>query len=1122
VLGKALDTINAMPAAGQPPTESKACTLELATAPRVRAADGRLWPLAPLDAAMLAWLALEGPTPRARLALLLWPDKDADAARNSLRQRLYQLRKQVGADLIEGSTTLSLAPGVEHDLGEADRVLGDLHAEFSGEFAHWLEQQRTRRRDRVRHSLVELAQMAEGVKDWDDALSHAKELLALEPLNEDAHRRLMRLHHLAGDRAEALLAFDRCEQVLKDEVGAKPSAQTLALLHSIEHTETAALPAALQMPASVLRPPRLIGRQAQWQMLGAAWQAGHGAIVLGEAGLGKTRLATDFARAHGRTLVAGARPGDARVVYASVSRLLRALPTAALDAIDDSSRRELARLLPELGKAAAVAAMATDTERTRLFNAVSSVLDGPALAIDGIVFDDLHFADDASIELLHYVSSSSSSRHWLVTARGAELTASGRALLDGFSARDPTVRIELPPLTLEQIEAFVASLDIVGLDAARLAPLLARHTGGNPLYLLETLKAWLAAEPGSVAGGTAPRLPASHSVTQLIAQRIGRLSMPAVQLARCAAVAAPDFSIELASQVLGLRTLELADPWAELEAAHVLRDGAFAHDLIYESALASVPLPVARRLHAEIAAYLDSHEGEPARVAAHWLEAGHDAQALAALQRAASQARAAMRKREEVEFLRRAADLAERLQRPAEAFECLSSVYDALMIADRTPLDEAFFARLDRLADNPDQRVRALIHRTDIAKSTGRYAEGAALAEAAAQMARSLGKPRQEVEALRAAAACAAWSGDPHRAVRMLRPALPWMLEHGADADQQSFFNDLGCCLNDADQPLEAQQYHRRALAGAIKLGRLDQASIACANLTYGLKCVGRLQAAFDNALEARRYALGFDEAQATTFALDLMCLALLRDLGRYAEALQAVEITLRSAGQDAAAAAVAHGHVAALWLHLGQPARAQQALATAHAQAVPPRRRARLAQLAGQLQRSLGQPAAGAFELAMAQAPLAGLTALQSMIALDHAHSLPADEALAACVQVMQRCDMLGLAGVALAARVRAALFAVHAQQPQRAAAYARQALDTPADVHPDDLYRAELWLNSALAFDAAGQTGEARAAAATGRHWVLQLATEQVPAEFRHGFLHRNPVNRELLALAARLGPG
>ena len=77
-------------------------------------------------------------------------------------------------------------------------------------------------------SLTELSDMAEGANDWDDALTHAHELLALEPTSEEAHRRVMRLHYLAGDRAAALLAFDHCERVLKDEVGASPSAETLA------------------------------------------------------------------------------------------------------------------------------------------------------------------------------------------------------------------------------------------------------------------------------------------------------------------------------------------------------------------------------------------------------------------------------------------------------------------------------------------------------------------------------------------------------------------------------------------------------------------------------------------------------------------------------------------------------------------------------------------------------------------------------------------------------------------------------------------------------------------------------------------------------------------------------
>jgi len=1111
-------SIDTMPAAGPIPPVSTPLVIELAAAPQAVTLDGQAIALAPLDAALLAWLALEGATPRARMAQLLWPEKDAKVARNSLRQRLFQLRRQLQVELVVGSTTLSLADGVSHDLEDADTVLGQARGDevAPGEFAAWLELQRARRRDRVRRALGELADMAEAARDWEDALAHAHELLALEPLSEEAHRRVIRLHYLAGDRAAALLAFDRCEQVLKDEVGTPPSDDTLALLRTVQAAAPAALATAPRIPASVLRPPRLIGRDAAWARLAEAWHADRCAIVIGEAGLGKSRLVGDFAQSHGRALLTGARPGDARVVYASVSRLLRALPRSALDAVDADTRQELARLLPELGTPAPIG---SDTERTRFFNAVAAVLDAQSPVLDGIVFDDLHFADDASIELLQYVSASSALR-WLVAARGAEVTETGRALLDGFDARGGAAeRIELSPFDVDQIEAFVASLGIVGVDAAQLAPALARHTGGNPMFLLETLKAWIGA---GLPNADAPaRLPAVRGVTHLIEQRIGRLSAQAVQLARCAAVAAPDFSIELASQVLGLRTLELADPWAELEAAQVLRDGAFAHDLIYESALASVPRLVARRLHAEIAAYLEAHGGEPARVAAHWLEAGDDAHALDALMRAAHQAHEAGRTREEVELLERAIVLAERLGRPGTAFDCQAAIFDASMIGDRTRLDDPFLDRLDRLASTPEQRLKALLHRADLAKCTGRYAEGATLSEAAAEMARAQGRQQQEVEALRSGAACAAWSGDPHRAVRLLRPALPWILEHGEAADRQSFFNDLACCLDHTDQALEAQHYHRRALDAAIDLGRLDQASIACANMAYSLKSIGRLRAALEQTQQGRRYALGFDEARSTTLGLDMMTLPLLRDLARYADALQASDLALQAGAQYADAMTTAQAHLAVLWLRIGQPARAQQALAEAQSRPAPPHLRARLAQVAGQLCLQLGQSATGPLDQALADAPLTGRTALQSMIVLDHACTRPAAEAHAACEQVLQRTDGIGLAGVALAARVRGALFASRAGAVERAATLAREALDTPADIDADELFPGERWRNAALAFEAAGAIGEAYAAALSGRDWLQRVAEEHVPATFRDGFAHRHPVNQELLALTVRLAP-
>jgi len=67
--------------------------LELADLALATRADGSSSALAPRDAALLAWLALEGPTSRPQLAELLWPLSDPAAARNTLRQRLFHLKR---------------------------------------------------------------------------------------------------------------------------------------------------------------------------------------------------------------------------------------------------------------------------------------------------------------------------------------------------------------------------------------------------------------------------------------------------------------------------------------------------------------------------------------------------------------------------------------------------------------------------------------------------------------------------------------------------------------------------------------------------------------------------------------------------------------------------------------------------------------------------------------------------------------------------------------------------------------------------------------------------------------------------------------------------------------------
>ena len=188
---------------------------------------------------------------------------------------------------------------------------------------------------------------------------------------------------------------------------------------------------AVAVDAAVLRPPRLIGRDAEWAALQTAWAARDAVLLIGEAGLGKTRLLTDLARAQPRSLHVSARPGDERVPYALLTRLLRAL--FALAAPPQSLRSELARLLPELGEAAP---LKTDEERARFTAAIDACLAGDLAvpdAIDGVLIDDLQFADAASCEAL-LRNAATSPRTWIVAMRATELPAAAselvRTLLD--------------------------------------------------------------------------------------------------------------------------------------------------------------------------------------------------------------------------------------------------------------------------------------------------------------------------------------------------------------------------------------------------------------------------------------------------------------------------------------------------------------------------------------------------------------------------------------------------------------------------------------------------------------------------------------------------------------------
>ncbi|WP_036218288.1 AfsR/SARP family transcriptional regulator, partial [Calidithermus chliarophilus] len=186
--------------------------------------QGRTAGLERKPAALLAYLALEGPTRRTRLAGLLWPGLDEGPARNNLRQALFNLRRFEG--LLQGGDPLQLGPGVESDVAllqeraaaprpdDPPQAQGELleghDYDDCPEFGEWLLHERERLRELRREALGLLCERLEREGGLAEALSWAQRLLEADPISEASHRRVMRLHYLLGDRAAALRAYQRC------------------------------------------------------------------------------------------------------------------------------------------------------------------------------------------------------------------------------------------------------------------------------------------------------------------------------------------------------------------------------------------------------------------------------------------------------------------------------------------------------------------------------------------------------------------------------------------------------------------------------------------------------------------------------------------------------------------------------------------------------------------------------------------------------------------------------------------------------------------------------------------------------------------------------------------------
>lgn len=646
---------------------------------------------------MLAVLACERhrPVSRDELADALWGEDLPRSWEQMLRGLVSKLRVVLGEAGLDGGKALATAFGayqlnlppdtsVDVDEAVANRVTaaarlsaGDPQAALQlasaaadvacrpfvpGSTGSWVEGRHGELRELHLSSLELIARAATMLGRSSEAVAAAESAVALEPFRESTYLALIGAHAAAGNRAEALRAYERCRHVLAEELGVNPSPTTeaayLALLHDDGPSPKDSTFAPLPLPLALA--PRagafLVGRERIASRLATALKRvqaeGRQAVLLaGEPGIGKTALVASAARdahAQGARVLYGRCDEELELPYQpfaeALAHFVAHAPAPELAAHVVRHGGETARLAPELLRrlpdTPSPAQTDPEADRYRLFDAVASLLAEASLPSPVVlVLDDLHWATHATLQMLRHVLRSTGSAPLLILAtfRHTEISDPLADMLADLRREAFGVeRFELEGLDTASVEAFIAATE--GLDRQGGRPeaeAVRAHTAGNPFFVGELLRhmsetgaSYRRQEPWTYYADTA-NVGVPQGVREVVERRLRRLSEEANQISLWASVAGAEFEIEILE-----RASDMTNAFEALEeavAGHLfaeLKPGRyrFSHAIVRDTLYARLTATRRSRLHRRVGETLESigNSSDPHRLASlayHFAEA---------------------------------------------------------------------------------------------------------------------------------------------------------------------------------------------------------------------------------------------------------------------------------------------------------------------------------------------------------------------------------------------------------------------------------------------------------------------------------------------------------------------